>query len=77
MSLDGVPYIGTYSANTPDLYVASGFNKWGMTSANDQWSDSSGWIAHTENEAMPTYGLCTQVERTGTYMGLRVPWVQV
>lgn len=33
MSLDGIPYIGHYSRNTPDLYVATGFNKWGMTSA--------------------------------------------
>lgn len=33
MSLDGVPYIGRYSARTPELYVASGFNKWGMTSS--------------------------------------------
>ena len=31
MSLDGVPYIGRYSANTPDFYVETGFNKWGMT----------------------------------------------
>ena len=33
MTLDGVPYIGPYSKSTPDLYVATGFNKWGMTSA--------------------------------------------
>ncbi len=33
MSLDGVPYIGQYSKNTPNLYVATGFNKWGMTSS--------------------------------------------
>ena len=33
MSLDGIPYIGQYSKNTPDLFVASGFNKWGMTSS--------------------------------------------
>lgn len=33
MSLDGVPYIGPYSKHTPNLYVATGFNKWGMTSA--------------------------------------------
>ena len=33
MTLDGVPYIGQYSRRTPNLYVATGFNKWGMTSA--------------------------------------------
>ena len=33
MSLDGIPYIGRYSKSTPDLYVASGFNKWGITSS--------------------------------------------
>lgn len=31
MTLDGVPYIGQYSKNTPDIYIATGFNKWGMT----------------------------------------------
>ena len=33
MTLDGMPYIGRYSENTCGLYVATGFNKWGMTSA--------------------------------------------
>ena len=33
MTLDGVPYIGPYSRNTQGLYVATGFNKWGMSSA--------------------------------------------
>lgn len=33
MTLDGVPYVGQYGRSTPDLYVATGFNKWGMTSA--------------------------------------------
>lgn len=33
MSLDGLPYIGNYSLLTPDMYVAAGFNKWGMTTA--------------------------------------------
>lgn len=33
MSLDGVPYIGPYSKATPNLFVATGFNKWGMTSS--------------------------------------------
>ena len=33
MSLDSIPYIGQYSARTRDLFVATGFNKWGMTSS--------------------------------------------
>ena len=33
MSLDSVPYIGQYSKRTPNLFVATGFNKWGMTSS--------------------------------------------
>lgn len=33
MSLDGIPYIGPYSKRTQGLFVATGFNKWGMTSA--------------------------------------------
>lgn len=33
MSLDGMPYVGQYGRNTPGLYAASGFNKWGMTGA--------------------------------------------
>ncbi|MBP3673601.1 MAG: FAD-dependent oxidoreductase [Oscillospiraceae bacterium] len=33
MSLDGMPYIGQYSKHTPNLFVATGFNKWGMTSS--------------------------------------------
>ena len=32
-TLDGVPYIGPYSKRTRGLYVATGFNKWGMTSS--------------------------------------------
>ncbi len=31
ISLDKMPYIGPYSPNTPHLFVATGFNKWGMT----------------------------------------------
>ena len=31
MTLDGIPYIGSYSRRTQGLYVATGFNKWGMT----------------------------------------------
>ncbi len=33
MPHDGIPFIGRYSVFTPHLYVASGFQKWGMTSS--------------------------------------------
>ncbi len=33
ISLDGMAYIGNYSKHTPNVYVATGFNKWGMTGA--------------------------------------------
>ena len=33
MSLDGVPYIGPYGQHADGLWVATGFNKWGMTSS--------------------------------------------
>ncbi len=31
MTLDGIPYVGRYSATTANLFVATGFQKWGMT----------------------------------------------
>ena len=33
ITLDKVAYIGKYSNKTPDLFVATGFNKWGITSS--------------------------------------------
>ena len=33
MTLDDIPYIGQYSKSTPGMFVATGFNKWGMTNA--------------------------------------------
>ena len=33
ITLDGVPYIGQYAKSTPDVFVETGFNKWGMTNA--------------------------------------------
>ena len=32
-TVDEVPYIGRYSSETPNGYVATGFNKWGITNA--------------------------------------------
>lgn len=33
MPHDGIPFIGKYSVFTPHLYVATGFQKWGMSTA--------------------------------------------
>lgn len=33
ITLDSMPYIGKYSRNTPNLFVATGYNKWGFTSS--------------------------------------------
>lgn len=33
MSLDGLPYVGRYSLGTKEIYVATGFGKWGMSLA--------------------------------------------
>ena len=34
ITLDKIPYIGRFSTAILNLYVATGFNKWGMTSSN-------------------------------------------
>lgn len=34
ITLDKIPYIGEFSLFMPNAYVATGFNKWGMTSSN-------------------------------------------
>ena len=34
VSLDKIPYIGDFSSAMQNLYVATGFNKWGITSSN-------------------------------------------
>lgn len=34
ISLDKIPYIGEFSNIMPNMYVGTGFNKWGMTSSN-------------------------------------------
>lgn len=33
ITVDNIPYIGTFSPKTPNWYVAAGFQKWGMTTS--------------------------------------------
>ena len=50
MSLDSIPYIGQYSKTAPDIFVATGFNKWGMTS-------SMVAAIHRSTSSLPKWGL--------------------
>lgn len=50
MSLDEVPYIGRYSKRTPNIYVASGFNKWGVTGSMVAAEILSDMISGKEND---------------------------
>lgn len=49
MSLDGMPYIGPYSNATPNLYVATGFQKWGMSTSMAAASILTDLILDKEN----------------------------
>lgn len=55
ISLDGVPYIGQYSSGTPDVYVATGFNEWGMTSSMAASMILADLIEGKENRFAPVF----------------------
>ena len=50
MSLDSIPYIGKYSKRTGDVFVATGFNKWGMTGSLVASEVLSDLVLGKENE---------------------------
>ena len=50
ITLDKIPYIGEYSIFMPNMYVATGFNKWGMTSSNVAANIISDAILGKENK---------------------------
>ncbi len=33
MTLDDIPYVGHFTSDTPNMYIATGFGKWGMTNS--------------------------------------------
>ena len=55
MSLDEVPYIGPYSPQTPNLFVATGFNKWGMTNSMVSAIILSDLVQGRANDYAPVY----------------------
>ena len=63
MSLDGMPYIGRYAKSTPNLYVATGFNKWGVTGSMTAAMILSDLILGKDNPYAPLFSparsMCT------------------
>lgn len=69
ITIDNIPYIGQYSTKTPNIYVATGFKKWGMTSSMVSAMIISDMICGNENEYAhifsPTrFDLSASVENT-------------
>lgn len=50
ISLDKIPYIGEYSSTMKNLYIATGFNKWGITLSNVAGQIISDKIFNKENQ---------------------------
>lgn len=55
ISLDGMPYIGRYSLGSSDMYVATGFNKWGMCGSTVAARLLSDEITGVKNDISPIF----------------------
>lgn len=55
MTLDGIPYIGNLTPRSPNIYVATGFNKWGMTNGMAAGLIISDLIIKGQNEWAKIY----------------------
>ncbi len=55
MTLDDLPYIGQYASQTPYLYVATGFDKWGMTGSMVSALLLADLIAGRQNAWQPAF----------------------
>ena len=58
ITLDNLPYIGRYSKKTKNLYVATGFGKWGMTYSNTAARLIADLILGVENETEKVFSPC-------------------
>ncbi len=54
-TMDQVPYVGTLTSNTPGIYVATGFRKWGMTNGTAAAMMLKDYIIGKENPWAPVY----------------------
>lgn len=55
ITLDKIPYIGEYSAMMPNVYIATGYNKWGITFSNVAANIISNQILGVQNEYVDVF----------------------
>lgn len=55
MTVDGLPYVGLYTKNSPDLYVATGYGKWGMSNSIASAVIIKDLITHGDNPWKEVY----------------------
>lgn len=63
MTLDGAPYIGKYSKRLPNVFVATGFNKWGMTNSMVAANILCDMVREKENPYEPVFSPSRSVIR--------------
>ena len=61
VTLDKIPYIGEFSKTLPNIYVATGYKKWGMSTAHVAGQIISDMILENKNEYSDIYK-ATRVE---------------
>ena len=55
MTIDHIPYIGAYAFGMEGVYVATGFQKWGMTSSMVSAMILSDLILEKDNPYLPVF----------------------
>lgn len=55
MTIDGVPFVGHLTPKSPDLYIATGFNKWGMSNSTVAAMILKDLIVKGDNPWAPVY----------------------
>ncbi len=70
MTLDGVPYIGQYSLGADNLYVATGFNKWGMTNSMLSAMMLTDMVLERENKYTEVFSPSRSMLRTQLFCNL-------
>ncbi len=73
-TMDNIPYIGNITPDYPDIYVATGFKKWGMTSSAVSAMVLRDLIVKNENPWAEVYDPSRFIDTTCTHMGCKLKW---